>query len=206
MSTTAHIPLFFATFLRHPLRIGSIAPSTPSLGRHIATAMIDSLSLDDSGCGVPPAKALIVELGAGTGPITQEICAAGIAPDHLAINELDPSLLAILHRDFPKSLIIGGDASQMSSKIPSDWLGKVSVVVSSLPVRNFTYDMRTRLIDDIFRILRPGGVMVQYTYPLGCPLEVKPLGLKGELHKRVLFNFPPAAIWQFRKIRSNHGC
>ena len=199
MSTSTHIPLFFATFMRHPLRIGSVAPSTPSLGRHIAAAMIDSLTLGESGQGVPPAKALIVELGAGTGPITHEICAAGIAPDHLAINELDPSLSTILHRDFPKSQIISGDASQVSHKIPPDWLGKVSVVVSSLPVRNFSQGMKKHLIDDVFRMLRPGGVMVQYTYPLGCPLKLAPLGLKGELYKRVLINFPPAAIWCFRK-------
>ncbi|MDI9350133.1 MAG: methyltransferase domain-containing protein [Candidatus Symbiobacter sp.] len=206
MTLGTGIPLFLATFIRHPLRIGSIAPSSRFLGKNIAAAMIDSFSSLPYGpphakAGLTAKDALVVELGAGTGAITRELVAAGIRPDNLAINELDPVLLDYLRNEFPRSALISGDATQVSGQIPSAWLGRVAAVVSSLPLRIFPDEIKTQLVTDIFKMLRPDGVLVQYTYPLACPLAVHRLGLRGERYKRVWLNLPPAAIWCFRKQR-----
>ena len=195
MSNAANIPLFIATFIRHPLRIGSILPSSATLARHMTRAMNDQLNE----FGQNPSDALIVELGAGTGVITSEIIASGINPHNLAINELDQTMNDYLRTAFTQSYIIQGDATTLSQRIPAHWLGKVSVVMSSLPVCNFSHEMKLRLVDDIFRMLRPGGIMVQFTYHLANPLSSERLAISGKPYKRVWGNIPPATIWLFRK-------
>ena len=80
---------FLAEFLRSPRAIGSVVPSSPSLGRILADAIAD----------VTPG--VIVELGAGTGPVTRQL--ATRFPDaHLIALEPNPRLAERGSDDLPR--------------------------------------------------------------------------------------------------------
>src|SRR5256885_10383906 len=114
--------LFFSEFLRDPVTTGSVCPSAPALARR----MIRCLDLD-------PADR-VVELGPGTGSITQFLL--NCVPRHnLVTVEKSTQMVAHLRQRFPKVHVIQGDALQLH-KLIQDSLGKktrVKHVVSSLP-------------------------------------------------------------------------
>ncbi|MGH6982591.1 MAG: class I SAM-dependent methyltransferase, partial [Stellaceae bacterium] len=84
------LALFLSRWIRAPLRIGALAPSSPHLGREMARA-IDAR-----------AATLVVELGGGTGRITQALLDAGVAPEKLIVIENDEALASLLRIRFPQ--------------------------------------------------------------------------------------------------------
>ena len=81
--------MFFRQWLRKPLRIGAVAPSS----RELADAMARL---------VPnPPDGPVVELGGGTGPITAALLEVGIPPGQLYVIEREPQLHRHLQLRFP---------------------------------------------------------------------------------------------------------
>src|SRR5699024_2600263 len=78
---------FFLDWLQNPLTVGAVAPS----GRELARLMT---------AGVAPG-ARVVELGAGTGTLTQAILERGVHPADLHIVEQNESFAAMLRGRFP---------------------------------------------------------------------------------------------------------
>ena len=52
----------------------------------------------------------VIELGPGTGPVTDALIRRGIAQDRLVLVEFNPEFCKLLTRRFPKATIIQGDA------------------------------------------------------------------------------------------------
>jgi phosphatidylethanolamine/phosphatidyl-N-methylethanolamine N-methyltransferase len=104
---------FIASWLQHPLKVGAVSPSGKALAQAIA-AEID-----------PEIPGPIVELGPGTGPVTEALIERGIAPERLVLVEYDPDFCKLLRRRFPRqrsfraTLIRSPTRSQASSKNPS---------------------------------------------------------------------------------------
>ena len=85
---------FLQAFIKNPLKVGAIAPSSPEL----ASKMIEGI--------VPARNDVVVELGVGTGAITKFL--AEIVPDdesYLGI-ELDKNLVKSLQTKFPELKIV----------------------------------------------------------------------------------------------------
>jgi phosphatidylethanolamine/phosphatidyl-N-methylethanolamine N-methyltransferase len=61
---------------------------------------------------------LIVEVGAGTGVVTQALLDRGIVAHRLLINENSPLLFAHLRQRFPHINVLLGDAALLASIIP----------------------------------------------------------------------------------------
>src|SRR5262245_29047822 len=76
--------LFFRRALVHPLQLGTPIPSSPALGRLIATKMEDRK------------RGLTVEIGGGTGVITRELLAAGVPADRLLVVGVAPDMAEFL--------------------------------------------------------------------------------------------------------------
>lgn len=180
--------LFLKRWVKSPLRVGSIVPSSAYLAEKMAQRAFDS------------AEACIVEIGAGTGSFTKALLDKGINPQNLWVVEIDASLCHFLKKRFPEINIVCGDASKLEQILPSAIVGNVSAVVSGIPMINLSKETQRLIVNSCFRVLKSGGQLLQFTYdPLQSPIDSQYLNLACKRVGRVLRNFPPATIWQYHK-------
>jgi phospholipid N-methyltransferase len=161
MNETAVVPdlrAFMAVALRKQGVVGAIAPSSPALARALTAVVPTS--------GTP----VVVELGPGTGSISEAI-RARTAPGsrHLAV-EIEPGLVAHLRRTKPWMETIQGDAADLGELLASAGVGRVDAVVSTLPWSLFPGEQQERIVGEIGRVLAPGGAFTTVTYLHAVPL------------------------------------
>jgi phosphatidylethanolamine/phosphatidyl-N-methylethanolamine N-methyltransferase len=188
----------FQMFLRAPREIGAVAASGPALARAVAS------QLD------PAAPGHIVELGGGTGALTQGIIARGIPAERLVIFELHPPLCRVLRQRFPGAKVIEGDAMQLGRLLTAAGVSRVAAVVSALPLLNMPESTRAALLDQSFTTMGEGGRFVQITYGPRCPVPrdtLDDLKLDRRLVRTVWLNLPPTHIWLLtrRRVAGNGG-
>jgi len=187
---------FLLAWLRNPIKVGIMVPSSRALGKAMAS------NIDFSRDGY------VVELGAGTGAVTEELLHAGLKQDHLVILELDQKLCQWLQRKYPKATVIRGNAANISSLLEERNIHDVRAVVSSLPLLNMPHELRERILEESFAVLSDNGSFIQYTYGLKSPVAknyIRRMGWKAEPTKRVWRNFPPARVWRFTAEESRQA-
>jgi len=177
--------LLFRLWLKSPLKIGAVAVSSPEL----AAAMARQIPRGTDG--------YVVELGAGTGPVTRAILEAGVAPERLVVIERNPTLHRHLKERYPDVRVMLGDAVRLRRMMKQNGISPVIAIVSSLPLRSMKESERCRIADESFSVLEPGAPFIQFTYGLSSPLPRRGLGVHGRLKDRVLQNLPPANIWLY---------
>jgi phosphatidylethanolamine/phosphatidyl-N-methylethanolamine N-methyltransferase len=180
--------LFLRRWLAHPLKVGAVLPSSPALARLVAKQV--PLRADQA----------VVEVGAGTGSITKALLERGIPPERLFVVEIDSDLCAFLRKQLPHVQVINGDASRLSEMLPSKWLGKISTVISGIPMVTLPLPLQQRFIDAWFKVMPQGGKMLQYTYSLVSPLPEAKLGVKGRRQGLAVLNVPPAWVWSYEQV------
>ena len=178
--------LFFRQWLRSPKSMGSIIPSSMALARAVTSAV-----------AWEPGQT-VVELGAGTGAISQGLLEKGMPSDALMMIELDEQLYDYLRNRFPGVRVVHGDATKLADIVAEQGVGEVSTVVSGLPMVNMPFDFQHAIVDGSLKSLKSGGFMLQYSYSPISPIPAKKLGVKAELVRFVLRNVPPATVWRFR--------
>jgi phosphatidylethanolamine/phosphatidyl-N-methylethanolamine N-methyltransferase len=177
--------LFLGQMLRRPGQVGAVSPSSRALGRMMTRSL-------------GPGTGAVVELGGGTGRITEAILARGVAPEKLAIYEMDPAFAAILRRRFPGVTVIEADARGVAATPLTD----VGAVVSSLPMLSIPASAQRQIVEGAFELLRPGGVLIQFTYGWRPSVDRrirKALDLDWSVSPWVLANVPPARVYTFRR-------
>src|SRR5215470_1679189 len=137
--------LFLRRWLKDPLKIGAIAPS----GRDLAAAMARLVPIDSQ---VP-----VIELGGGTGSITEALLEAGIARSRLFVVERDEALHDLLVRRFPQVKILLGDAAQLTALMRPLGISRASAIVSGLPLLAMRDSVRDRIVEESFAVLAPGA-------------------------------------------------
>lgn len=181
------LALFLRRWLANPFKIGAIVPSAPALARRMAR---ETQHKDGE---------VVVELGPGTGAVTRALLKAGVAEENLVLVERDEQMYDFLKTRFPRATLILGDARQLDQILPACWVGKVSTVISSLPLMGLPGNVRDDIVNAAFTVMSEGGHFVQYTYGLFSPIPRKQLGLTG---KKVAFagvNLPPASVWRYNR-------
>ena len=184
---------FFLRWLRRPGHLGAVVPSGPALAAALA-AEID-----------PRAPGAVVELGPGTGRVTEAMIEARVAPDRLVAIEREAAFCALLAKRFPEIQVIRGDARALEFLLKRAGVGPIKAVISSLPLLNLSSRDRRAVLSQIAGILGSDGVLVQYTYGPAAPVPPElgaELGLTGQRTSWVLANLPPAAVWRYRRNRS----
>ena len=181
--------LFLQEWFANPLRTGSVAPSSPQL----AAAMAHWLPANPD--------SFVLELGPGTGAVTQALLKRGLREDRLVAIEHNPKMARRLREKFPRAQIISGDAWHLDDllrrrHIPIESVG---AVISSLPLLNFPVAEAEALAQKIRAILEPDGNWVQYSYHLGKNQIRGAASFQLRTSKIVWLNFPPARVSVFRK-------
>lgn len=189
IATLSDSSLFLREWLAHPLRTGAVAPSSPQL----AAAMAEWLPADP--------EEYVLELGPGTGAVTQALLQHGLREDRLVAIEQNATLADLLRHRFPRARIITGDAWQLDillsrSRHP---VAAVGAVISSLPLLNFPAAQAEALAVKIQAALHPQGHWVQYSYHLGKKQPRGTQRFRLRATKIVWFNLPPARVSVFAK-------
>ncbi len=182
--------LLLKLWLKNPMKIGTVAPSSAEL----ANAMARHIPHHADG--------YIVELGGGTGPVTRAILEAGVPPDRLIVIERDPLLHKHLTERYPNVRVLLGDAMHLQQLLRREGVAPVRAVVSSLPLLVMKKAVQHRIGAQIFAVLAPDAPLIQFTYGLFSPLKNRRrLGVSGGVKDRVLQNIPPASVWLYHKGR-----
>lgn len=185
---------FFQAFLKNPLKVGAIAPSSPDLARR----MIEGIT--------PNENSVILELGVGTGAFTKLI--SEIIPNkesYLGV-ELDGSLVRCLRTKFPEMRFMRGNACKSFALHRRSKLGKVEYILSGLPFVSMPNEVNDRIFAQIERFMEQGCVFRTFQYAHGyyMPSAIK---LREFMRNRygasqksplIIKNVPPAVTltWQ----------
>jgi phosphatidylethanolamine/phosphatidyl-N-methylethanolamine N-methyltransferase len=189
ITTLTDTTLFLQELLANPQGVGALVPSSPQL----CNAMSDWLPSDP--------ESFVLELGPGTGVVTEALLQKGLPQEKLVAIEYNSKMARVLREKFPRAQIITGDAWKLDDllrrrRVPVE---KVGAVISSLPLLNFPLAEAERLAEKIRNVLEPQGKWVQFTYRIH---RLRPRGTSSfrlRATKIVWWNLPPARVSVFQK-------
>jgi len=178
---------FLRSWIEKPLSTGAVMPS----GKLLARAMARLVDTQTPGP--------IIELGPGTGPVTEALVAHGVDPARLVLVEFNPVFCRLLRTRYPDATVVQGDAYRLKHLLGSLLREPAAAIVSGLPL--FTKPLRTRLrlISDAFGLLLPNSPFIQFTYAVVSPIPRNLPGVQARSTERVWLNLPPAQVWVYRK-------
>jgi phosphatidylethanolamine/phosphatidyl-N-methylethanolamine N-methyltransferase len=178
---------FLRSWIEKPLHVGAVMPS----GRLLARTMAHYVDVDATGP--------VVELGPGTGAITNALLDHGVDQKRLVLVEYNPGFCALLRDRYPQAKVVHGDAYRLRETLWNVLSAPATAVVSGLPLVTKPMLTRLRLIRDAFAALAPGAPFVQFTYSVVPPIPKSLPGVSTEASERIWMNLPPARVWVYRK-------
>jgi len=149
--------LFLREFWTNYHTTGAILPS----GRWLAAALSRYV-----GKGNGPQR--ILEIGPGTGPITRRIARAMRAVDRLDLVELNGSFVRRLQEDLTRDPVLRTIADRTRvlhcpvQELPRE--PSYEVVISGLPLNNFSPGSVGQILETMTGLLRPGGTLSFFEY------------------------------------------
>lgn len=175
--------MFAREVITNPRDVGAVIPSSRSLAQRMAQ-WVD-----------PEQPGPVIELGGGTGVITEALLQRGVHPQRLVTLERSEALADLLRSRFPDIHVICGDAADLRLLLPRSAAPTPAAparIVSSLPLKSLPPDKVLAILRQIASVLRNGGDWIQYTYALRRG-EV-PTGFVRRETAFVWANVPPARI------------
>ena len=121
---------FLRSWIEKPLAVGAVMPS----GRLLARTMAQYVDINGTGP--------VVELGPGTGPITNALIERGVDQSRLVLLEYSPGFCALLRGRYPRATMVQGDAYALREELCHHLNSPSSAVVFG--VRLVTNPWRTR--------------------------------------------------------------
>lgn len=177
--------VFLQELLARPGSVGAVCPSSPFLARAMARPL----------AGITPLASndYIIELGAGTGSVTQALLDAGIPASRLIVIELSTVFAAGLRERFPQVKVIQGSATDLPALLPTNIT--VRAVISSLPLCSLPQAVTRTIVQQWQALLGAHqGILVQFTYNLGRPYWIECLQARRLSRQMVWLNLPPARV------------
>jgi len=179
---------FLQEFLKSPLKVGAITPSSPEL----ALKMIDGIE--------PNQENIIVELGVGTGSFTKLI--NQIVPNdksYLGV-EISRDFVKALKKEYPDLKFVCGNATHLEKLHKKSGLGKVGYIISGIPFVSLPNEVGDEILEQISKFMDEGCMFrtFQYAHGFYMPSAVK---LRAFMRKRygrakksqlIVKNVPPA--------------
>ena len=186
-SRTAFRRTFLKNYLQDPIGVASVLPSGRNLARVMAAEILPGSS--------------VVELGVGTGTLTRALIDKGVDKSHLYLVEQNADFVEILESEFPESHVLAIDAADLSTHL-DHCAGQIDHVVSGLPILWFSREMKKRILEGAFSLLRTGGAFHQFSYFSRPPVSQSLLDELCLTASRTGFaplNLPPAFTYRFER-------
>ena len=182
---------FLREFLAQPMATGAIVPSSDALGK----AIVRNLDLSH-------AKA-VVEYGPGTGAFTTYVLQSLDSDARLIAIEINPRLAEMFRKQHPDIQIFQDSVANAREICSSAGIDQVDCIVSGLPWASFPESMQVEFLDEMMRVLRPGGQFVTFAYVHGLMLppgrrfsRILPKYFSSISKSPVVWNnFPPAFVY-----------
>ena len=177
---------FIRTWMEKPISAGAVMPSSRVLARAMAR-YVD-----------PNSTGPVIELGPGTGPVTEALVRHGVDPARLVLVEFNPDFCRLLRTRYPAATVVQGDAYRLR-RLLEDYVDEpAAAVVSGLPLVTKPLRTRLRLISDAMTLLADGAPFVQFTYAMLPPIPKELSGIRAEASELIWMNLPPARVWVYR--------
>ena len=178
---------FIRTWATSPKKMGAVSPTSRALAR----LMVKHAAPDPEG--------LTLELGPGTGVVTEALLEAGIPDERIVSVEYDRDFSRLLRRRFPRVNVINGDALNLDETLGEAFRdARFSAVLSGVPLLTMSKDTRIAYIDSALSRLEPGRNLTQLSYAFNPPQDSVPGRFVVDKSRWVTFNIPPGRVWIYR--------
>jgi phosphatidylethanolamine/phosphatidyl-N-methylethanolamine N-methyltransferase len=177
---------FIRSWMEKPIRTGAVMPSGRALARTMAR-YVD-----------PESNGPIIELGPGTGPVTQALVQRGVDPARLVLVEFNPDFCRLLRARYPEATVVQGDAYRLRRTLENVVGDKAAAMVSGLPLMTKGLRTRLRLIADAVTLLQPSAPFIQFTYAMMPPIPKELSSISAKCSELIWLNVPPARVWVYR--------
>lgn len=177
---------FIRSWIEKPLSTGAVMPSSCVLARAMARYVN------------PRVDGPVIELGPGTGPVTEALVKQGVDPARLILAEFNPDFCRLLRTRYPAATVVQGDAYRLRRLLETYVYEPAAAIVSGLPLVTKPLYTRLRLISDAMTLLAPGTPFVQFTYAMLPPIPKELSGMRAEASELIWMNLPPARVWVYR--------
>ncbi|KQT79779.1 phospholipid methyltransferase [Methylobacterium sp. Leaf465] len=180
---------FLRSWFERPLVTGAVTPSGKMLARTMAS-YVD-----------PRISGPVIELGPGTGPVTEALIRRGVEQERLILVEYNPDFCKLLQKRFPRATILRGDAYNIRETFGTMLAEKAAAMVSSLPLFTKPLEQRLDLLNAAHEMMHPSAPFVQFTYAVVPPIPARcDAGTyTASRSNRVWLNLPPARVWVYRR-------
>lgn len=176
--------MFFKGFIKHPVMVGSIIPSTDTLIRHMLSRVDWS------------ATKVFVEYGPGVGTFSQQILQR-LAPDatYIAI-DTNPDFIEYLAATIKDSRFrpILGSAADVVQIVEDSGFDKADYVLSGLPFSTLPAGVGAAIASETERVLRPGGAFLVYQFRAKVRDFISP-HFQSIDHGMEYWNIPPCHLF-----------
>jgi phosphatidylethanolamine/phosphatidyl-N-methylethanolamine N-methyltransferase len=179
---------FIKEFMKNRKMIGSLRPSS----RFLTFKILQNINFNSA--------KTIVELGPGTGVFTREILDKMNKDCKLLVFELNSEFYQKLKVNIQdhRLILIHDDAEKLEYYLEKYGLEKADIIVSSLPLTNFSPELRESIIQKSKSALKDDGKFIQFQYSL----QSKSYFLEQFSEVKVdftLWNLPPAFVFSCQK-------
>jgi phosphatidylethanolamine/phosphatidyl-N-methylethanolamine N-methyltransferase len=174
---------FLRSFLASPLRVASPVAS----GRRLARAVAAQVEPGDA----------ILELGPGTGSVTEAILDRGVKPSQLVAVESDEDFVQLLRERFKQSKILEGNAFALEGVLQRGGCDQAfGSIVSGTPVLTQPMHLRRNFLSTVMRWLKPRAPFIQFSYGASPPITPHD-EIRVHHAETVRQNLVPMHIWVY---------
>lgn len=183
---------FLRGFLKHPVMVGSIIPSSKIL----IDRMLGPVDWDET--------RLFVEYGPGVGTFTRPILDR-LGPDATLIAiDTNPDFIKYLQRaiDDPRLVAVAGSAADVEAIIAERGFANADFVLSGLPFSTLPPGVGAAIGEATAKVIRPGGAFLVYQFSPKVLDFIKPYFEKIDRGFEWV-NVPPATLfWAWREPKA----
>jgi phospholipid N-methyltransferase len=153
-SRVTQLALFAANFIKHPVMLGSIIPSS----RFLIDRLLRHVDFGRAG--------VIVEYGPGVGTFTRHILARMRPDATLMVMETNPDFVRFLRETVhdPRLRIVHGSAAEVEAALARDGLSGADYVISGIPFSTLPPAVREGVLAATRRVLGEHGVFLVYQF------------------------------------------
>ena len=185
---------FLKGTLRSPAAVGSIIPSS----KYLAREYLRDVDISEG--------RVVLELGPGTGPVTQLFYEAMNDPSLYLGIEQDHEYVRVLRERFPEMHFVVGSAEDSVDYLEDLGLREVDLIASALPFTTLPRDVQQRIYGQLEELMTPGTIfrtiVLAHAYPMENARRFRQKMNRrfGEFSRSRLVwrNIPPAFVLTWR--------
>ena len=176
---------FLLEYMKHPSKIGAVAPSS----RYLARKMVESVCFQECGC--------IVEYGPGTGVFTEQIVLRKKEDTVLLVIEQNEQFYEILKERYANKqnvYVIHGDAADILHYLHSRGIPQADYIISGLPFTSLPPQVSKKIFHATKKAMGEGGRFITFQYTL-LKKQLFQYWFNIEHMSFELKNLPPAYVF-----------